>query len=284
MNKVLSVGQEASALDIFLSSNGSAVSGKYVGFQLFDAANASAVSGVALNPALGHYVGSGVIPAGFQLGDWRVDWTIISLGNGLIEATEQFTVQDLVVMIGFIPETDDLFSVYNSVRIDIGDPDGIIFNDGYLQHVLIKAVRRLNHRLGLSNRVRSKGVPGGFGGPQVKVSPITADVESGAVEPDNDEIKDLIILQMEVIIAESEIASLKRLLGTGPAASTITNAGVEGVSVTNADGVVMSISPSRLSFRSDLHKFDAKQKRDELEASIKAFLARISGSWGKMIY
>ena len=77
-SKTLTVGQAASALDIFLSANGVAVSGKYVGFELYDAANASAVSGVALNPAMGKYTGDGNVPAGFQLGDWRIDWTVIT--------------------------------------------------------------------------------------------------------------------------------------------------------------------------------------------------------------
>ena len=88
--KVLTIGQAASALDIFLSANGAAVSGQYVGFELFDAANTSAVSGVALNTTLGKYVGSGTIPAGFQLGTWRVDWTIITLGDSLVTASEPF--------------------------------------------------------------------------------------------------------------------------------------------------------------------------------------------------
>ncbi len=285
--KVLTVGQDASALDIFLSANGAAVSGKYVGFELFDAVNASAVSGVALNPSLGHYVGSGLIPAGYQLGAWHVDWTIITLADSLVTATEPFFVQDISVSIGFVPPGDVTSAIYDAVRIDIGDPDGQVFDDDFLKRVLQKAVRRLNQRLGLSPTDRPKGIPGNFGGPRIKVHPIVADVEGGTVNPSNDEIHDLVILQMEVIILESEISALKRLAASatsGPFVSTVMSASQDGISVTNADNVSVSISPSRLGVRSDLHKFDAKQRREELEMAIKAFLSRMTGNFGKMIY
>lgn len=285
--KVLTIGQAASALDIFLSANGSAVSGQYVGFELFDAANASAVSGVALNPSLGKYVGSGLIPAGFQLGTWRVDWTIVTLNNTLASASEPFCVQDINVTVGFVGPEDKTSEIYEAVRLDIGDPDGNIFNDDFLGRNLKKAVRRLNHRLGLSSTQRPKGIPGGFGGPRIKVSPIVADLDAGTITPNNDEICDLVVMQMELIILESEVSALKRLAATsssGPYAQLVGSASQDGISVKNADGVTVSISPSRLNVRADLHKFDVKNRRKELEDMIKAFLNRMTGNFGKMIY
>jgi hypothetical protein len=285
--KVLTVGQAASALDIFLSANGAAVSGQYVGFELFDASNTSAVSGVALNPSLGKYVGSGTIPAGFQLGTWRVDWTIITLNNGLVNATEPFCVQDLNVTVGFVPLGDKHSDIYEAVRLDIGDPDGQVFNDDFLKRNLKKAVRRLNHRLGLSATNRPKGIPGNFGGPRIKVSPIVADLEAGTITPNNDEICDLVVMQIELIILESEVSALKRLAATassGPYASIVGSASQDGISVKNADGVQVTIAPSRLTTRADLHKFDVKNRRDELERMIRAFLNRQTGNYGKMIY
>jgi hypothetical protein len=279
--KVLTVGQAASALDIFLAANGSAVSGKYVGFELFDAANVSAVSGVALNPELGHYVGSGLIPAGFQLGAWHIDWTIVTLTDNVAEATEPFIVQDVVISIGFSPPEDKTSLIYDAVRIDIGDPDGVIFDDNFLKRILMKAVRRLNQRLGLSLTDRPKGIPGGFGGPRIKVNPIVADPEAGTITPSNDELCDLIIMMMEYIIVTSEVSALKRLTATGPLATT---ASQDGISVVNADGVSVSISPSRLGFRSDLHKFDVKTRGEALEMAIRAFLNRLTGNFGKLIY
>lgn len=285
--KVLTIGQDASALDIFLSANGAAVSGQYVGFEMFDAADASAVSGVALNPSLGNYIGSGTIPAGFQLGTWRVDWTIITLNNTLAKATEPFCVQDINVAIGFVDPDDKTSDIYEAVRLDIGDPDGTVFNDDFMKRNLKKAVRRLNHRLGLSPTQRPKGIPGGFGGPRIKVSPIVADLEAGTITPDNDEICDLIVMQMELIILESEVSALKRLSVTsasGPYAALIASATQDGISVKNADGVTVSISPSRLNVRADLHKFDVKNRREELEKMVRAFLNRMTGNFGKLIY
>jgi len=286
-SKVLTVGQSASALDVYLSANGAAVSGKYVGFELFDAAGTSAVSGVALNPALGEYVGSGLIPAGFQLGDWRVDWTIITLADSLVDATEPFTVQDINVTIGFATPGDVTSEIYEGVRLDIGDPEGEIFDDDFLKRILQKAVRRLNHRLGLSPVSRPQGIPGGFGGPRIKVSSIIADVEAGTVTPSNDEIHDLVIMQMELIVLESEVSALKRLAASsasGPFATLVASASQDGISVTNADGVQVSISPSRLTTRASLHKFDVQQRRKELEDAVRAFLNRMTGNFSKLIY
>jgi hypothetical protein len=139
----------------------------------------------------------------------------------------------------------------------------------------------------LSITDRPQGIAGGFGGPRIKVNPIVANVENGSVTPDNDEIFDLIILQMELIILESEISALKRLGATGgggPFSASAVSASQDGISVTNADGVQVSISPSRLSVRSDLHKFDVKNRRDELEMAVRAFLNRMTGNFGKMVY
>lgn len=279
--KVLSVGASAEILDIYLSANGNPVSGKYVGFELLDAADTSVVSGVALNPELGKYTGSGIIPAGYQLGTWQIDWTIVTLSDNVLFATEPFTVQELEILIGFVPETDKTGSIYEAVRIDIGDPAGLIFDDDFLKRVLIKAVRRLNHRLGLSVTDRPKGVPGNFGGQRLKVNPIVADVEVGTITPCNDELIDLIVMQMELIILESELSALKRLTANGIFGSTV---GRDGISVTNADNVSVTISTGRLGFRSDLHKFDVLQRRKELEDAIKAFLNRLTGNFSKLIY
>lgn len=285
--KILTVGQATSALDIFLSANGPPVSGKYVGFQLFDAANASAVSGVALNPELGHYTGSGLIPAGHQLGSWHVDWTIVTLSNSVVFASEPFQVQDLTVQIGFLPVTDKTATIYDAVRIDIGDPEGHIFDDNFLQHVLIKAVRRLNQALGLSRTARAQGIPGGFGGPKIQVAELTVDVEAGTIEPNNDELCDLIILQMEYIIITGETSSLKRLgaaFASGPYAAVLGSIANEGISVTNADGVTVNISAGRLQARTAMQRLDVETRKEELETAIKRFLGRQTGNYGKLVY
>lgn len=285
--KILTVGQAASALDIFLTANGAAVSGKYVGFQLYDASSASAVSGVALNPTLGQYTGSGLIPAGYQLGSWHVNWTIVTQTDSVVFASEPFQVQDLTVTIGFVPSTDKTSTIYDAVRIDIGDPDGNIFDDNFLQHVLTKAVRRLNQRLGLSRTARPQGIPGGFGGPKIQVGELTVDVEAGTISPDNDELCDLIILMMEYIIITGETSALKRLgaaYASGPFATVLGGVGNEGISVTNADGVTVNVSAGRLQARTAMQRLDVETREKELETAIKAFLGRQTGNYGKMIW
>lgn len=282
--KNLTIGASATSLDIFLSANGIAVSGQYVGFELFDAAGVSAVSGVASNPALGTYTASGVIPAGFQLGTWRVDWDVITAGGSLINASEPFCVNDATIAIGFTPAADKTGTIYEAVRLDLGDPEGELFDDDFLKRVLAKAARRLNHRLGLSRTNRPKGITGNFGGQRIKVAELTVDVEAGTVTPDNDELCDLIIMMMEYVIITSETSALKRFLGTGPFATAVNSAANDGIMVRNADGVVVDISARRLSTRSTLQRLDVETRTKELEAAIRQYLARMTGNMGKFIW
>jgi hypothetical protein len=283
--KTLTVGEDLSILDIYLSAGGGAVAALYVGFELFDAANVSAMSGVAVTPSLGTYQASGVVPAGFQLGVWRIDWDIITAGGDFQSASETFIVNAVDVKIGFTPTQSLLSYIYDAVRLDIGDPEAQIFDDQYLERILIKAVRRLNHVLGLGHRSRPKGIPGGFGGPKVKVSPITIDLVAETINPNNDELVDLIIMMMEYIIVSSEISALKRLTAiSGPFSSSVASASQDGITVTNADGVTLSISGGRLANRAQLHRLDLETKEKELQAAIRAFLNRMSGNFGKLIY
>jgi hypothetical protein len=282
--KTLTVGADASSLDIFLSANGVAVSGQYVGFELFDAAGASAVSGVASNPTLGTYTASGVIPAGFQLGTWRVDWDVITAGGSLVNASEPFCVNDATISIGFVPATDKTGTIYEAVRIDIGDPDGNTFDDDFLKRVLIKSVRRLNQKLGLSRTSRPQGVPGNFGGPRIQVGELTLDVEAGTVTPNNDELCDLIILQMEVVIITSETSAWKRFQASGPFAAGAASLANDGIMVKNADGVTIDISAGRLQSRTSLHRLDVETRKEELADAVKKFLNRQTGNYGKFIW
>jgi len=285
--KTFTVGADISSLDIFLSAGGTATDANFVGFELFDAAGVSAASGVAVNPATGQYQASGTIPAAFQLGTWRVDWDIITTGNEFASASEPFCVQALDITIGFVPETDKTGTIYDAVRVDVGDPDAQVFDDNFLSRVLTKAARRLNQRLGLSVTLRPKGVPGGWGGQKLKVSPIEVDLNAGTISPNNDELCDLIILMMEYIIITSETSALKRLgasAGSGPFASTVTGVQQEGIKVVNADGVSVEVSAGRLQARVALHKLDVATREKELETAIRAFLSRQTGNYGKMVY
>ena len=56
--KTLTIGSNLSELDIFLSANGQAINASGISFNVFDAANVLAASGVPTNPDMGHYLGS----------------------------------------------------------------------------------------------------------------------------------------------------------------------------------------------------------------------------------
>ena len=152
---------------------------------------------------------------------------------------------------------------------------------------MIKAVRRLNQALGLSRTSRPQGIPGGFGGPKIQIAELTVDVEAGTISPDNDELCDLIILQMEYIIITGETSSLKRLgasFASGPYATVLGTIANEGISVTNADGVTVNISAGRLQARTAMQRLDVDTRTKELETAIRRFLSRMTGNFGKMIY
>ena len=288
--KQLTVGDSLAPLDIFLQANGVAIDAKTngVGAEIFDAANVSTASGVALNPQTGKYTASGTIPAGFQLGTWRVDWTIVTAADELLTASENFRVNSVNVQVGFVDSADKTGSIYDAVRLDIGDPDGAVFDDGFLSRVLIKAVRRLNHRLGLAPSFRGPtGIPGNFGGRRIKVLPITLDIAAGTLTPNNDEYCDLAILMMEYIIVSSETTALKRLQASatsGPYLKTLGSAEQDGISVTNADGVTVNISGGRLANRVALHRLDLATRKEEIETAIREFRSRISGNFGKVVW
>lgn len=286
--KELTVGSNLNQLDVFLNVDGAAINASGISFTLLDAAGVIAESGVPTNPAIGQYQGSGVIPANFTLGDWRIDWAIIPTGTAAFTVSEAFTVQAINVSFTLAAPSEVVTTIYDKVRIDVGDSEGLIFNDAYLQRVLVKAVTRLNNKLGLAPHTRGPtGIEGQFGGRRIRVIPLTLDISAGTINPPGDEYEDLLILQMEYIIKTSEISALKRLDATaasGPAAAAVSSAVNDDVEVRNADGVVVKIGGGRLQTRATLYKFDAKMIEAELNAAVKRFLGRITGNFGKLVW
>lgn len=175
--------------------------------------------------------------------------------------------------------------IYEAVRIDISDFDGQVFTDTLLDRILVKAVRRLNQDLGLSDTSRPRGIPG-YKSLKSQISPITYNLTAETISPDNDEIADLIILQMEYIIKKGEISNLKRLNAAyGGAYSTLSgNAVNDDISVSNADGVRVSVGGSRLSNRRQLFELDFKIIEAELKEAKKKFLYRMTGNYSKLIF
>lgn len=286
--KVLTLGSELSELDIFLNFQGNPITASGVSWDIYDASNTLAVSGSGVNVSTGKYTASGTVPTGFQLGNWEIQWDVTLQDGTIVEATEEFCVQSPSVTIGFTPPTDKTASIYTAVQIDVGDPDGSIFNENYLKRVLVKAVRRLNQKLGTAVTFRGPiGIPGQFGGRRIRVIELDVDVEAGTITPNNAEVCDLIILQMEYIIMTSELNALKRLHATstsGPHVGMVSAAVNDDVKVRNADGVTVEVGGGRLQTRASLFRFSVEEARRELEMAVRAFLNRLTGGFGKLIY
>ncbi len=286
--KTLTVGSNLNQLDIFLNVDGAAINASGISFSLVDAAGVTAGAAVPTNPEIGQYQASGVIPAGFALGDWRIDWAIIPTGVPEFTVSEDFTVQALNVSFTLSAPDEVVTTIYDKVRTDIADSDALIFDDQYLQRVLIKAVTRLNNKLGLAPTTRGPtGIQGQFGGRRIRVIPLTLDIAAGTINPPGDEYEDLLILQMEFLIKTAELTALKRLDATaasGPVAHAVAKAVNDDVEVRNANGVVVKIGGGRLQTRATLYKFDAKMTEKELDEAVRRFLSRMSGNFGKCIF
>lgn len=173
--------------------------------------------------------------------------------------------------------------IYEAVLLDVGDPDQQIFVDAFLQKIFKKAVRRLNQKLGSSDVVRPRGVPGYH---PLKVAKITYDLTGDTINPDTDELADLIILQMEYIIKKGEISALKRLNAAygGAYATSVGGGANDDVEVTNADGVRVRTGSSRLTNRASLFRLDLETIKEELEDAIQVYLARMTANYGKCIF
>lgn len=182
--------------------------------------------------------------------------------------------------------TSGLFGIFDMIRVDTGDPDGLIFNDSLLNRIAFKAVVRLNNKLALGPRVRPIGVGGQFGGMRIKMPPIILDVNAGTITPDNAEIIDMVVLQSEIIILKSEIAALRRLnpaLGGAFGTSTST-AAQDDISVRNPDGTSVTKGAGRFATRARLFTTDLETLTEELNDAVTRFLARVSSSYSKYIY
>lgn len=288
--RILTVGTTADELDIFLTAgeNGQAINPSRIVFRLFDPTGAQAVgetSGTLV--ATGRYNGSAAtIPAGFVIGeDWRIKWDVVLPGGASGQFIEDFSVALPSLAASFSANTgNNIESIFDRVRLDIGDPDGRIFVDGLLRRTLKKAVTRVNRRLGLVNVTSNSEFIFliAFMG-SVNTPVLTLDLTLGTITPDTDPYVDIVIMQMEEILLQSELVALQRLnpATAGSFGSGVAGAAGDGVSITNADGVSITTSPTRLTMRSDLGKFNLDALSEQLERAIKDMRWRLSGANGK---
>ncbi len=283
--RILTVGTAATELDIFTTAgqNGAPLDPTDIRFRIFDPTGAEAVTETLGTPiGVGVFTASGaIIPAGFQLGeDWSITWDIVTPSTSG-SSTELFCVAEATLATSFAnPAGNSVESLFDRVRIDIGDPDALIFPDGLMRRTIRKAVSRVNRRLGLVRVSEdSHFIWLLIFTSRVTTPVLTVDLLNGTIEPDTDPYADILVLQMEEILLTGEIVALGRLnINTaGSFGSGLIGAVADGVSTTNVDGVTISKAVGRLSHRADIAKFTLKNIREELEHAIRDLRWRLSG-------
>lgn len=287
--RILTVGTAATELDIYITAgqNGAPLDPTDIRFRIFDPTGAEAVTEtVGTKTGVGVYTASGaLIPTGFQLGDnWSIVWDITTASTSG-QSTELFCVADATLATSFQnPVDNNVESLFERVRLDIGDPDGIIFTDGFMRKVLKKAVSRVNRRLGLVRVSQDSHFIWLIAfTSRVSTPVLTLDLESGTIDPSTDPYADILVLQMEEIILTGETVALGRLnqATAGVYGSGLGGVASDGVSATNADGVTISKAVGRLSHRADIAKFTLAAIREELETAIKDLRWRLAGGSGR---
>lgn len=260
-------------------------------FSITDANSAFQGSGYGYRLSIGHYDARNfIVTTSGALGTWGITWNV-----GGASKIETFTVeQPTLSEVG--EKINEIQKLRDHIRIDMGDFNADIFNDTQLNIYLDKAVKRLNRELGISYKVRPTGItPGGIGQPAI-TPPITIDIDAGTMFPNNDEIKDLIVLQTEVMIARAEISVLSRASSVGAvgplttlmtATSGIVSDNGEGLSVKNTDGVMINTSARMhawLSNKTKLFLENAAAREKELQTAILRIRTDIAMATSKVIY
>lgn len=287
--RILTIGTAATELDIFVTAgqNGAALDPTDIRFRIFDPTGLEAITetlGTRINT--GVYTASGaLIPAGFQLGeDWSIVWDIITPSTSG-QSTELFCVADAILATSFAnPVDNSIESLFDRVRIDIGDPDAMIFTDGLMRRTLKKAFVRINRKLGLVKVSQDSHFIWLIAFTSRTTTPVLSiDLLNGIIDPDTDPYADILVLQMEEILLTGETVALQRLNQNtaGAFGSGLQGIAADGVSATNVDGVTISKAVGRLSHRADLAKFNLKNIREELAKAIQDLRWRLAGGSGR---
>jgi len=287
--RILTVGTAATELDIFITAgqNGAPLDPTDIRFRIFDPTGAEAVTEtLGTKRDVGVYTASGaIIPAGFQLGeDWSIAWDITTTSTSG-QSTELFCVADALLATSFAnPVDNSVESLFDRVRLDVGDPQALIFTDGFLRRTIKKAASRVNRRLGLVRVTEASYFIWLIAfTSRVSTPVLTLDLQAGTINPDTDPYADILVLQMEEIILTGETVALQRLNPhtAGVYGSGLKGVAADGVSSTNADGVTISKAVGRLSHRADLAKFTLTNIRAELQKAIDDLRWRLAGGAGR---
>lgn len=284
----INVGSAATALDIYVKDDqGAFVDPSGIIFRIFDPLAAIVVTETSGGKvSTGVYNASGVtIPAGSPIGEgWRIDWSVTLVGGASGTFAEAFCTKLAGLSASFSDPSVTVETIYDRVRLDVGDINGQIFTDGLLRRTLEKAIARANRRLGLVS-IETGNSPSHFFlffNSTLSRAKIEVNLTTGVLTPNTDPYIDIIIMQMEEIMLKAEMSNFKRLnvLLGGPLASGIAGAPNEGVSITNADGVKISVSASRYTARAKLFESDVKMIKEELDQAYRDFRWRLSGGAG----
>lgn len=287
--RTLTVGTSGVGLDIFFQDRNTNQTIDPVGitFTITDPLSNLVIgtsSGVRVEP--GRYdARNAIIPSSGIIGEgWTIYWSVSFPGSVSGNFSEDFAVQLASISATFSSPTVDTETIYDRVRLDVGDPNAQIFNDGLLQRVLAKSIARLNRRLGIVEVCQHSSLNAliilfSTNTPTV---PITVNFDTGIITPNTDPYVDILTLQMEEILMTAEASNMKRLnvLLGGPFGSGISNMQNEGVAIRNADGVSIDVAVSRFVKRADMFKWDAERIAKELELAIKDFRWRLSACNG----
>jgi len=264
----------------------------YPTFAIVDAASASMGSGTGFRVNIGHFdARNWTVPSSGANGNWTITWSVAGSSK-----TETFVVAGPTLSIAG-SETGIVDRMIDNIRIDIGDFSNDIFPTSLLERYLIKSVMRLNRELGIAvGRVRPTGItPGGLGTP-ARIPSIALDLDARTLNPANDEIADIVVLQAEVLITQAEMSALRRSstasAGAHGSATIVAASGVaagnsDGVMIRNADGVVIDTRQryaSWMTARTQLFLAEAKQREDELKQAIKSLKHSFASSMGKVVY
>jgi hypothetical protein len=288
--RILTVGAAAVDLDIFITAgqNGAPTDPSGITYRMFDPAGVEAVTTTSGNRvSIGGYNASGtIIPTGFVLGeDWQIVWDVVLPGGASGQFIEEFCVAVPTLAASFAnPVDNSIESLFDRVRIDLGDPDGLIFTDGLLRRTVRKSVSRINRRLGLVKVCEDTHFIWLIAfTSRVSTPVLELNLETGTISPDTDPYADILVLQMEEILLTSESVALGRLnVNTaGTLGSGIQGVAGDGVSVTNADGVSITKSVGRLQHRATMMKHNLDMMKEQLEHAIKDLRWRLSGCAGK---
>jgi len=181
----LLAGQTASGLDIKLYHNSVMTNPTSISCAIYNASDVPVVSGDGTALGIGHYDASALtIPSGY-VGDASIIWTFLSPSNVSGTATESFTITDTLTT-SFNYDMGNVWGIIEDVKLDMGLSSTTFTGAQYIRFIQ-KTLRRLNRKLryvGTSDALS-------YSSSTHNISPAL-----------NDNIRDLIILQIECMISK----------------------------------------------------------------------------------